>query len=137
MLGSIDSFVIMIFQLVDCTCNYKWDNYFFAAVFLVSLIVWLILDKIFGKNRKCQKILQIVNNEIPALAFLLNMLFYFVLGYFELAYGHYNRRFYAVEIACLAAFIIILVWLCYIRYREVYGAEPDDSGDSALTECCD
>ena len=94
-----------------------------------------ILDKILGKNRKCQKILQIANNEIPAQAFLLNTVFYFVLGYFELAYVYYTRRFYAIEIAFIVIFVITLVWLCYIRYREVYGVELDDLGDDPLTDC--
>ncbi len=121
LLGSIASVVIMIYQLFDCHFNYKWDNCFYAALFFIALIVWLKLDKVLGENRQCQKVLQIVNNEIPSIAFMLNMIFYFVQWYFDMSLGLYNVWFYIIETVFIVLFLMGLVWICSSKYSEIYG----------------
>lgn len=125
LLGSITSVVIMIYQLFDFAYDFKWDNCFYAIVFFIALFVWLRLDTLFGKNQQCRKILSLVNNEIPEMAFFLNILFYGVLGYFDMVIGEYNRWFYIIEIAGMIWVVVETVKICKYRYNQLYGRAYD------------
>lgn len=66
-------------------------------------------------------LLQIVNNEIPSMTFMLNAIFYFVQWYFDMKLGEYTAWFYLLEAGVLIIFLLDLVWICSIRYKEIYG----------------